>query len=56
MKPPEAETSTPKKMTGAIHQRWKAAGTDVARYEAGTWGPSEAEALLLRDGRSWRRP
>ncbi len=39
-----------------IHQRWKAAGTDVARYEAGTWGPSEAEALLLRDGRSWRRP
>ena len=39
-----------------IHQRWKAAGTDVARYEAGTWGPAEAEALLMRDGRSWRRP
>ena len=24
-------------------------------YAAGTWGPSEADALLARDGRSWRR-
>jgi len=24
-------------------------------YEAGSWGPSEAEALLARDGRAWRR-
>lgn len=28
----------------------------VAQYEAGTWGPTEAELLLNRDGRSWRRP
>jgi glucose-6-phosphate 1-dehydrogenase len=25
-------------------------------YEAGTWGPTEADVLLERDGRSWRRP
>src|SRR6266852_5372444 len=25
-------------------------------YEAGTWGPPEADALLARDGRAWRRP
>ncbi|HWE24176.1 MAG TPA: glucose-6-phosphate dehydrogenase [Myxococcales bacterium] len=25
-------------------------------YEAGTWGPPEADELLARDGRVWRRP
>ena len=24
-------------------------------YEAGTWGPPDADALLARDGRTWRR-
>jgi len=24
-------------------------------YEAGTWGPPEAEAFIRRDGRQWRR-
>ncbi len=27
----------------------------VPQYEAGTWGPSDAELLLNRDGRQWRR-
>jgi glucose-6-phosphate 1-dehydrogenase len=27
----------------------------MAQYEAGTWGPSEAEFLLARDDRRWRR-
>ncbi len=25
-------------------------------YDAGTWGPQEAEAFIERDGRKWRRP
>jgi glucose-6-phosphate 1-dehydrogenase len=25
-------------------------------YAAGSWGPDAADALLARDGRSWRRP
>ncbi|HYZ89588.1 MAG TPA: glucose-6-phosphate dehydrogenase, partial [Myxococcales bacterium] len=25
-------------------------------YEAGTWGPRQADELLARDGRAWRRP
>jgi glucose-6-phosphate 1-dehydrogenase len=25
-------------------------------YPAGTWGPSSANAMLARDGRTWRRP
>jgi glucose-6-phosphate 1-dehydrogenase len=25
-------------------------------YEAGSWGPQQAEELMARDGRAWRRP
>ncbi len=25
-------------------------------YGAGTWGPASADAMLARDGRTWRRP
>jgi glucose-6-phosphate 1-dehydrogenase len=28
---------------------------DFPNYEAGTWGPEEADRLLARDGRRWRR-
>jgi glucose-6-phosphate 1-dehydrogenase len=28
----------------------------VSFYPAGTWGPEEADALLERDGKEWRRP
>ena len=28
--------------------------TDIPVYPAGSSGPAEAEALLTRDGRSWR--
>jgi glucose-6-phosphate 1-dehydrogenase len=28
---------------------------DFPNYDAGTWGPAAAEALLARDGRRWRR-
>jgi glucose-6-phosphate 1-dehydrogenase len=28
----------------------------LARYEAGSWGPPEADHLLDRDGRRWRKP
>ena len=27
-----------------------------AQYAAGSWGPAEADEMLARDGRSWRRP
>ena len=29
---------------------------DIAKYDAGTWGPDEATELIARDGRSWLRP
>jgi glucose-6-phosphate 1-dehydrogenase len=39
-----------------IHQGW-AQGPRLRfpNYEAGTWGPAEADAFMARDGRSWRR-
>jgi glucose-6-phosphate 1-dehydrogenase len=38
-----------------IEEYWAAHGRP-ARYPAGTWGPAEADEMLARDGRSWRRP
>jgi len=40
-----------------IERAWHAspAPPPMATYEAGTWGPEEADALLSRDGRVWRR-
>ena len=29
---------------------------EIPSYPAGTWGPEEADGLLGRDGREWRRP
>lgn len=34
---------------------WAANETPLARYEAGTWGPVEADRLIERDGRKWHR-
>ena len=28
----------------------------LPEYASGTWGPSEADVMLARDGRTWRRP
>ncbi|MFI2369494.1 glucose-6-phosphate dehydrogenase [Streptomyces sp. NPDC018833] len=38
-----------------IEQFWDINGKP-AQYPAGTWGPTEADEMLARDGRSWRRP
>src|SRR5881275_385943 len=37
-------------------QAWEMDEVPVARYEAGTWGPEEADRLMEADGRRWRRP
>ncbi|MFJ3822232.1 glucose-6-phosphate dehydrogenase [Streptomyces nodosus] len=38
-----------------IEEYWASHGKP-AQYPAGTWGPEEADEMLARDGRSWRRP
>jgi len=38
-----------------IHRAWESAPeTSPATYEAGEWGPREADALIAADGRRWR--
>jgi glucose-6-phosphate 1-dehydrogenase len=32
------------------------ASAPLPSYEAGSWGPAEADAMLARDGRGWRKP
>ncbi len=39
-----------------ILDAWDDPGAGPRPYEAGTWGPAKAEAMIERDGRSWRRP
>jgi glucose-6-phosphate 1-dehydrogenase len=38
-----------------VHQAWHAeAKRTIPTYEAGEWGPAEADALIGADGRRWR--
>ena len=37
-----------------INQMWQAERTPIPTYEAGEWGPAEADALIEKDGRRWR--
>ena len=37
-----------------VHQGWEHS-TNVYDYEAGTWGPKEADDFIERTGREWRR-
>jgi glucose-6-phosphate 1-dehydrogenase len=39
-----------------ILEAWKDPSFPLAHYQAGTWGPREADRLLERDGRAWRTP
>ncbi|HVF89206.1 MAG TPA: glucose-6-phosphate dehydrogenase [Blastocatellia bacterium] len=36
--------------------RWQNEKPDFPNYESGTWGPDEADRLIEKDGRRWRRP
>ncbi|HXX23814.1 MAG TPA: glucose-6-phosphate dehydrogenase [Terriglobia bacterium] len=39
-----------------ILDRWREQGAKgLAHYQAGSWGPAEADALIERDGRQWQR-
>lgn len=39
-----------------VLEAWADEAAPLARYEAGTWGPEAADALLAEDGRTWRSP
>jgi glucose-6-phosphate 1-dehydrogenase len=37
-----------------INDIWRSEPADLPTYEAGEWGPPEADALIAKDGRRWR--
>ncbi|HKQ03930.1 MAG TPA: glucose-6-phosphate dehydrogenase [Blastocatellia bacterium] len=39
-----------------ILDAWAAKKAGFPNYPAGTWGPKEADELIERDGKEWRRP
>jgi glucose-6-phosphate 1-dehydrogenase len=39
-----------------ILDAWRGQRPDFPNYPAGSWGPAEADKLLERDGRYWRKP
>lgn len=39
-----------------ILDAWQNSKEEIPKYEAGSWGPDEADELIERDGREWRRP
>jgi glucose-6-phosphate 1-dehydrogenase len=43
------------KILDPIEEYWATQGTPD-QYAPGTWGPASADALMARDGRTWRRP
>jgi glucose-6-phosphate 1-dehydrogenase len=45
------------RIVGPVLEAWaKRPERDISIYEAGSWGPEAADALIARDGHSWRRP
>ncbi len=49
------ETELAWEILDPVLRAW-AGNKEISFYPAGSWGPEEAEELLRRDGRKWRRP
>ena len=44
------------KILDPIEAHWAKQKGGLDQYEAGTWGPAEADEMMRRDGRHWRIP
>jgi glucose-6-phosphate 1-dehydrogenase len=52
--PKSEEVEASWRVIDPLEEFW--AGGEPHLYRAGEWGPKEAEDMLARDGRQWRRP
>ena len=52
--PQAAEVEASWRVVDPLEEFW--AGKEPAFYRAGEWGPKEADEMLAREGRTWRRP
>jgi len=44
------------RVVAPLQEAWAGDTTPLPTYAAGSWGPSEADQLVQRDGRAWRSP
>ena len=44
------------RIVAPILEAWENEDVVLCRYEAGTWGPKEADRLMEREGRRWHNP
>jgi glucose-6-phosphate 1-dehydrogenase len=44
------------KLTQPVLDHWAKTPGPLPQYEAGSWGPSQADAFIARNGGQWRRP
>ena len=58
--PQHEEVELSWRLLDPVIEHWARQDKDHKRhpdtYDAGTWGPHSADAMLARDGRTWRRP
>jgi glucose-6-phosphate 1-dehydrogenase len=52
--PQAAEVEASWRVVDPLEDFWQ--GKEPAFYRSGEWGPKEADEMLARDGRTWRRP
>jgi glucose-6-phosphate 1-dehydrogenase len=52
--PQAAEVEASWRVVDPLEDFWD--GQEPAFYRSGEWGPKEADEMLARDGRTWRRP
>jgi glucose-6-phosphate 1-dehydrogenase len=43
-------------LTAPVLEHWAGAAGPLPQYDAGSWGPPEADAFIARDGGQWHRP
>src|SRR4030095_4826195 len=44
------------RLTEPVLNHWARTPGPLPQYDAGSWGPNEADAFIARDGGKWRRP
>jgi glucose-6-phosphate 1-dehydrogenase len=44
------------RLTQPVLDHWARTPGPLPQYDAGSWGPAEADAFIARDGGRWRRP
>ncbi len=54
--PQDEEVELSWQILDPIEKHWSKASGQPESYVSGTWGPASADAMMARDGRTWRRP